>query len=483
MGSSVKKNFGFNMILTFCNYIFPIITFPYISRVLGVSNIGVCNYVDSIINFFSIISILGIGSLGIREIAKCKDNTNERSIVFSNLVIFNIILSVLSIILLLILVFFVEKFHPYREFLFIGVIKLAISPFLVEWFFQGIQEFRYITIRSIIIRIIFIIALFLFVHSKQDVLVYYLLLAMQAVVSAIINWMHCRKYVKFSIVGFKPLMYLAPIIVLGYYRILTSLYTTFNTFFLGLMSGDEAVGLFSTATKLNSIVMSVFSAFTAVMVPKVAELLSENKTEELQIIAEKTFSSVITLSLPIVIFCWFNASIIVNLIAGSEYDGAIVPFRIIVFLIVIIGLEQIVIQQFLMSSKNNNKSIAIVSSVGAAVGLLFNFALTPKFAAIGTSISWGISEIAVLFVGLILLRKTLNISFNYSLYRKALSTFLLYIFPLTIVFFFVENSILYLVISAMMVCALFFIINIKLYPNPLITSSLNRILVLIRQKI
>ena len=89
--ASIKKNFGYNLILTFCNYVFPIITFPYISRVLGVENIGICNYIDSIINYFAMFSIMGIGSLGVREIARCKDNLEERAKVFSNLLLINIL--------------------------------------------------------------------------------------------------------------------------------------------------------------------------------------------------------------------------------------------------------------------------------------------------------------------------------------------------------------------------------------------------------
>ena len=363
---SIKRNFGYNLILTIANYIFPVITYPYITRVLGVGNIGACNYVDSIINYFVLFSTLGVGSLGVREIARCKDNKTERISVFSNLLLFNMVMTLLSITILVICTYSFQALYPYKKFLLIGIIKLLFTPLTIEWFYQGIQIFRYITIRTILIRILYIIALFLFVHNESDVYIYYILTTITIILNAIWNLFYSRHFVKLSFKGIKLKLFIMPIMIFGYYRILTSLYTTFNTFYLGMTSGDVEVGYFTTATKINAIIMSVFTAFTTVMVPKVAEMLHEGKKEELKIIADKTFSVLTTLALPIIVLCFFCAEQIIRIIAGNGFEGAVPAFRIVVVLILIIGIEQIVIQQFLMASKNN-KTIFIVSSVGASI--------------------------------------------------------------------------------------------------------------------
>ena len=139
---SIKRNFGYNLILTIANYIFPVITYPYITRVLGVGNIGACNYVDSIINYFVLFSTLGVGSLGVREIARCKDNKTERISVFSNLLLFNMVMTLLSITILVICTYSFQALYPYKKFLLIGIIKLLFTPLTIEWFYQGIQIFR-----------------------------------------------------------------------------------------------------------------------------------------------------------------------------------------------------------------------------------------------------------------------------------------------------------------------------------------------------
>lgn len=171
--ASIKRNFGYNLILTITNYLFPLITYPYISRVLGVNNIGACNYVDSIIHYFVLFSTLGIASLGVREIARCKDDINKRNIVFSNLLLINIIMTLVSIVIIIFCTYRLESLQPYKEFLLIGILKLLFTPLTIEWFFQGIQTFKFITTRTITIRIIYVISLFLFVHSEKDIYIIY----------------------------------------------------------------------------------------------------------------------------------------------------------------------------------------------------------------------------------------------------------------------------------------------------------------------
>ena len=471
---SIKRNFGYNLILTIANYIFPVITYPYITRVLGVGNIGACNYVDSIINYFVLFSTLGVGSLGVREIARCKDNKTERISVFSNLLLFNMVMTLLSITILVICTYSFQALYPYKKFLLIGIIKLLFTPLTIEWFYQGIQIFRYITIRTILIRILYIIALFLFVHNESDVYIYYILTTITIILNAIWNLFYSRHFVKLSFKGIKLKLFIMPIMIFGYYRILTSLYTTFNTFYLGMTSGDVEVGYFTTATKINAIIMSVFTAFTTVMVPKVAEMLHEGKKEELKIIADKTFSVLTTLALPIIVLCFFCAEQIIRIIAGNGFEGAVPAFRIVVVLILIIGIEQIVIQQFLMASKNN-KTIFIVSSVGAVIGLSVNFILTPTFGSIGSSIAWAFSELGVMITGLVLLKRTMNLTLSILTLKNNILWSLSYVIPLYLISTYIENLVCNISISIISVLLLFFVINCYFNPQKLIVDAMCRL--------
>ena len=184
---SIKKNFFYSSILTTANYIFPLLTFPYVTRVLGPTNIGICNFVDSIIHYFLLLSMLGIGVVGVREIAKAKNDQKKLSQVFSSLVLLNLLSTVLALLILFACVLYVPMFREYREMMWVGALKILFNTLLIEWFFKGIENFRYITIRSIVVRTIYVVCVFLFVRSSDDYDIYYLLMTLMIVANAFFN--------------------------------------------------------------------------------------------------------------------------------------------------------------------------------------------------------------------------------------------------------------------------------------------------------
>ncbi len=480
--SSLKKNFGYNLILTFCSYLFPLIVYPYVSRVLGVENIGICNFVDGIVNYFILFSTLGLASYGVREIAKCGNDLGRRDFVFSNLIVINIISTVIATVSLVCITFLLPSLKSYQDFLYLGVIKVVFNMFLIEWFFQGIQNFKYITIRTVFVRLIYVLCVFAFVNTKGDVLKYYGLTIGIIVINASINWLYSVKYRHLSFRDLKLKLFILPVLTFGYYQLLTSMYTTFNLVFLGFSTNDAEVGYFSTATKLYSIFMGVFSAFTTVMVPKVSELLSLGEKGELQILANKTFSLLSALSLPLIILCLFCAEDIILILSGPGYEGAYSPFRIVIFLLIVIGMEQIVIQQFLMASESK-KSIMQVCSVGAIVGVSLNFLITPDLGAVGSAISWSVSELSVLITGIYLVKKIMGISFHYRKLFTSVLWSLFYIAPLLFLSSLQLGIFLNLFLSSAVVILVFFIINLKLNKNAIVVSMVNKSILNLYQKI
>lgn len=406
----LKKNFGYNLILTLCNYLFPLIVYPYISRVLKVDNIGICNFVDNIINYFVIFSLSGISLYGVREIARNQDNPAKLNSIFSTLVVINIILTLVSSTLLIVATLFVDTLQPYREFLWIGLVKLVFSVFLIEWFYQGMSMFKFITIRSVLLRFLYIVSIFIFVHKESDVLIYFSLYACITVINGIINWQYSRKYVKLSTKDLAIKNCLKPVASFGYYHIMTSMYTSFNVVYLGFVSTDAQVGYFATASKLNSIIMSIFTALTTVMIPHISTLLMQKNYQQLEDTAKRIIEILFLFALPVIYYCYIYASDIIYAISGPGYEGAIVPFKIVISLILIIGIEQITVQQFLMASTKSNRPIMILSTAGAAIGIIINLIFTPKLSSIGSSISWSATEICVLILSLIFVKKYIGIN-------------------------------------------------------------------------
>ncbi len=460
--ASVKKNFAYNIILTVSGYIFPLLTYPYISRVLGVDNLGTCNFVGSLIDYFILFSNLGIGSYGVREIARYSNNQNKKNEIFTNLFVINVVTTIISLIILCVLTNTVASLQKHKSLLLVGSLQLVFNLFLTNWFFQGISDFKYVTYRSLFVKILYVVLIFIFIRNQDDTLLYYFLTVTTIVLNAIINWMYGRKYRKLDFKLLHIRYYITPVITFGFYLIVTSMYTSFNTVFLGFVTNTKEVGYFTTATKLYTIIMGLFSAFTTVMVPRVAKLLKENDYNHLQVIASDTFSLIIIFAMPLIAFCELNASDIILILSGKGYEGAILPFRIVILLVIVIGFEQIVIQQFLMAS-SSNKSIMIVGLIGVLVGISLNILVTPSKGAIGSALSWGVSEFCVLILGNYLVKKVLKIAFDYRKISKSIIGSFIYFIPYVFPFF--MNHWVTMFFSFIYICFSFLFLNLILIKN------------------
>lgn len=434
--ASIKRNFLYSSILTISGYLFPLITFPYVTRVLGVNNIGICNFVDSIIQYFIYFSMMGIYTIGIREIAKAKGTKGDLSKVFSSLLSLNMIMTILSIVILLACTLCIPTLHEYKQMYFIGAAKILSNTLLIEWLFRGLEDFKYITLRSIIVRAIYVLSVLLFVKEEGDYMIYFLLTTMMVLVNAAINILYSRKFVRFQIrnLSFRP--YLKSSMILGCYSLLTSMYTTFNVAYLGAVTDTVEVGYYSTATKLTGIILALYSAFTGVMIPRMCSILSQEKYDEFMQLARKSVEVLLAFAIPLIIVSEVCTSQIINIVAGQGYEGAVNPLRITIPLILIIGYEQILVLQVLTPLKKDS-AILKNSVIGAVVGITFNIVLVRTFASIGTSVVWFFSEVAVLISAQYFVKKFINFKFPTGSFVKRL----LYLVPLTVLSFVIEQSI------------------------------------------
>lgn len=466
--SSIKKNFIYNLILTVSGYVFTFLTFPYISRVLGVENIGAINFVDSIINYFIIISMLGVSIIGIREIAKNKNNKEELENTFRDIFFPNAIITIITILILICCIFTIPKFNNYKLLLIIGIIRLFFNFTLVEWFFAGIENFKFVTIRSLFIKSFYVILVFLLVKNKEDQYIYYALTTLMIVINAIMNWIYLSKLITIKIKGLKIGKYIKSIFSLGGYMVLTSLYVNFTTVYLGLTSGDKEVGYYTTASKLYSILLSVFTSFTGIMLPRMSFLISQNKFEEFKLAINKSYDLLFLFSFPLVIWSIIFSPQIILLIAGKGYEGAIIPMRIIMPLMVIIGYAQILVVQILMPLRKD-KVILYNSFIGAVFGLALNFLIVNKLKSIGSSIVWLACELLLVILSQYFITKKFNIKFPSNLFLKHFYCSI----PISIIIFYfnklnISYPIINITIGLFLIFTYYMIINITILKNKII---------------
>lgn len=462
--ATIKKNFLYSSILTTANYLFPMLTYPYVARVLGVDKIGLCNFADSIISYFLLLSMLGIGTVGIREIAKNKDNQAELNKVYSSLFILNSISTIIALVVLLVATFYVPQLAANKELMFVGAVRLLMSYMQIEWLFKGLEDFKFITIRSVVIKVFYVIGVFAFVRTKNDYVVYFALYTIMVAVNAIVNVWYARSFVHFTVKDIHIKPYVKPFVTLGVYMFLTSMYSSFNVAFLGFTSGETEVGYYTTATKLYTILLSLFTAFTGVMLPRMSSLLAKGEMDRFKDLLKRSVNLLTTFSVPLVFLSIVFAPQIIGILSGKGYEGAILPMRIVMPLMLIIGYEQILVIQTLMPLKKD-RAILINSMIGACAGLLFNIILVPSFQSVGSSIVWFLSECVVLSSAQYFVTKYTGLKIPIYQFVKNIIVYIPLLIFLIPIQCYISNMVLSLLFGAIVMCAYGYTLNVMILKN------------------
>lgn len=444
---SLKRNFVYNSILTVSTYFFPLLVYPYVSRTLGLSNIGIVNFIDNFINYFVLFSTMGIMTVGVREIAVAKNDRENLSRTYISLLTLTTITTLIAIIALWIAMYSVPTLFPYRDLLYVGIVKLVFNLFLVEWLFMGMENFKYITNRSILVKCLYVAGVFLFVKDASDYKIYYMLSVATVVVNAVINIIYSRKFVSYSLksIDFQP--FLRAFFIMGIYVLFTNVYTSLNVVWLGFVTDTDQVGYFTTATKLHTIIMAVLLSFTNILFPRVSNLLAERKEGEYWEKIDMSFEAIFLFAFPTIFFLLVAGPQLLHLFVGDGFEGSYLPLRIITLLVLIIGIEQILVIQILMA-KHQDKTVLKNSFLGAVVALLFNIILTTKLGAVGSAIVWVIAEFFIMLVSMsVIYRK-----FHYLIPYKRMVAYVVSYLPLLLlsllICHFVDDEIMLLGILA-----------------------------------
>ena len=391
---SIKKNFAYKSVLTLSTYLINFITFPYVARVLGVERIGLVNFVDNTVNYFLLFATMGVGLLGVREIAAVKEDKKRRDQVYSSVLALNLLFTLVSLGIYLLCVVTIPKLCQYDELFYIGTAKILFTVFLVEWFFTGVENFRYITLRIILIKVLYIISVFLFVRDTSDYRLYFILTVGVVVLNALINQLYIRKFVRVRWNNIQLFKYFKQNVTLGIYTLMTSMYLTFNVMYLGLVSNNTEVGYYTTAFKLYSVVLGFFTAFTNVMLPRMSSLLANGEKDRFQELVNRSFSVMSTCCIPLILCSMIMAPQIVYILSGPGYEGAILPMRIIMPAAFAVGVAQVLAIQVLMPMKKD-KVLLVASIIGAVVSLLINLLVVPSVESVGSAIVLVCSEAVV----------------------------------------------------------------------------------------
>lgn len=424
---SVVKNYMYNLIYQILILILPLVTTPYLSRVLGSDGIGIYSYTYAIVTYFVLFGSLGISLYGQREIAYAQDEPRKRKKIFLELIIFRFITIALAAI---VYYFWFIKGNTYQTYYTILLIELFAAGFDISWFFQGIEEFKKTVIRNVIVRVVSVSLVFIFVKTSSDLWKYILIYSLGDFCGNLLLWLYLPKYLRGQKVPkLNITRHLIPIVLLFIPQITNKLYNLLDTTMLGAMiSNKSETGYYDQAQKVIRLLLTIVTSLGVVMVPRMANTFATGNRKQINKYIKNSFNFVFIISFPMAFGIASIANSFVPIFFGKGYDKAAILIMIFSPMLILMGIENVIGTQYLLPTKRQ-KEYTISVGIGVIANLILNFILINLWQSIGAGIATVVSQLIVDGIQIYYVRKNIK-------WRPVIQLFVKYLFASSIMFAF-----------------------------------------------
>lgn len=395
---SLKKNFIMNAILTMSSFVFPMITFPYVSRILLPEGVGKVSFATSIITYFSMLAQMGIPTYGIRVCAKVRDNEEELTRSTQEIFAINMFMSCIAYVFLGIALVFVPRIREEKSLFLIISLTIFFNAIGMEWLYKALEQYTYIAVRSILFKFIGLLAMFALVHQQSDYVIYGGITIVAGVGSNILNFINVHKYV-----SMKPAKkycftrHWKGIFTFFAMSVATTVYTNLDTVMLGFMKSNVDVGYYNAAVKIKTILVSIVTSLGVVLLPRASYYIEHGLNDEFLRITKKALNFVIVIAAPMMVFFILFAPESIFFLSGNTFLGSVAPMRVIMPTLLFIGMTNIMGIQMLVPM-GKEKMVLYSEIAGAVVDLIINVILIPRMASTGAAIGTLVAEIVVWIV-------------------------------------------------------------------------------------
>lgn len=395
---NVMSNALLNMVKQACTIVFPLITFPYASRVLGVENYGKVSFVNSVISYVALLAGLGISTYAVREGAQIRNNPKKINEFVNEVFSINVCSTIISLLALTLVTFSVEKIYSYKKLILIYSLSVILTAVGSDWVNTIFEDFRYITIRYIVIQLLCLIPIFLFVKNKNDYYIYTIILVLSGYGGNLLNLGYIRKYVrrKFTFkLNLKK--HLKPILILFSSMVAVRIYLNSDVTMIGLFKGDVETGVYGAVSKIYTLAKELINAITIAMIPRVANLLNENDGEAIKKLSDSTVRLLITLILPMTVGISILSPDIITVVNGAEYVQGSLALQILS-----VALPFAVLSCFFSNAilipYSNEKIYLIATSAAALVNIVLNVFFIDRWGMNGAATTTVLAELIVFII-------------------------------------------------------------------------------------
>lgn len=405
MSKSVKKDLAYSFAYQILAIVLPLITTPYISRVLGPTKVGEYSYSYAIAYYFVMFTMLGLNNYGNRSVAVVRDDKYELSKVFCSIYWMQLSTGIISLVAYIIYGYFISNV----TMTWIMSLYVISAIFDINWFFFGIEQFKLTVTRNSFIKIFTTISIFIFVKNKEDIYLYALIMVLGILISQWILWKFIRKYIHFQRVELKEVIkHIKPNLILFIPIIAVSLYKVMAKIMLGYMTTKTEVGLYESSERIIQIPMALIQSMGTVMLPKMTNLIANHDEKKTESIFSTSIMFVMFLSSSMSLGIMGVARYFVPIYYGNGYLKCIELFQILLPSCIFLAFANVIRTQFLIPRKKDNIFISSVI-IGAIVNIIANLILIPRLESIGAAIGTLLAEMVVCIYQTIMVHRDIDI--------------------------------------------------------------------------
>jgi len=453
---SIFKNYIYNTLNQLLNVLIPVITIPYISRVLGADGLGTYSFINTVIGYFVMFASFGTATYGSREISYTQADTEKRSKIFWEIELLSVCMTIITLAFFLVFVFF---FADNKLLYYICGIQIITVGIDVSWLFSGLEEFKTISIRNCIIKVLCLIGIFLFVKSKSDLWLYVLLAAVIPSIGNVALWFLVHKFVIFtSISDLHPFKHVLGTVRLFIPTIAVQIYLYVDKLMIGIITDSSFEnGYYELAVRIVKMIQMFVTSLGTVMMPRIGHLYEEKNQKEIARLIYKSFRIVWLIAIPLCFGIISVSTCLVPVFLGDGYGQVSYLIYILSFIIIIVGLSNILATQYLIPIGNEN-TFTKITVIGLIVNLVFNSVLIPVYLSKGAAIATVLSEMTILLCELYTVRRTFDIALILRLGKNYFISGCLMFIAVLAVKYLLNNNIVTLLILVFIGCITYFFV-------------------------
>ncbi len=468
----MKKNYFYNLSLSITNILFPLLSFPYASRILGPLGIGKVQLASSFAQYFALFAALGIPIYGIQEVAKVRHNKNNLNTVFSELLLIYFVTSILISFIYLAVVFSFPFFSPNIELYCYAGLIIFLGFSSIDWFFSGMEDFKSLAIRTIVIKILSLLFLYLFVKKIDDYRNYLFVTIFSLTGNNIINFLMVRGKAVIVVPTKALFRHVKPLVYIFSTTIAASMYTVLDTLLLGFLANEKAVGLYTAAIKLSKVSLPFITSIGVILIPRISSNMAQNAEEAVQELLDTSYHFIVFFSIPLVAGLMLLAPEFIIVFSGRQFLDATMCMRIVSFLPLLIGFGHFFAFQILVPG-GRYKQMFISVLGGVFFCFLISFVLVPKYMENGSAIANIITELIVTTSYFYFVKKYFRYTYQWSFLWKAALCSLIFLPVVFGVRMLLLEPIITLSISILFCSLCYFVLQYLVFRDTFVFTAIN----------